>query len=175
MTSIETATFGAGCFWGVEHAFRRKFGSKLKRAEVGYAGGDAANPNYKQVCTGTTGHAEVLQVDYNPAELSFEELVDFFYRSHDPTTLNRQGGDKGTQYRSSILFHNEEQRVQAQAFTDRVRPKFGSAGISTIIEPVGQFWKAEDYHQLYLDHNPEGYQCPTHFERSWEKIEASNQ
>ncbi|KAJ3178547.1 Peptide-methionine (S)-S-oxide reductase [Gaertneriomyces sp. JEL0708] len=169
-TNSKVATLAAGCFWGVEKAFKRKFAQQGIETRVGYAGGTASDPSYQQVCTGCTGHAEVLQVSYNPDKLSYEDLLDFFYRSHDPTTKNRQGGDIGTQYRSAILYHDDEQKRTAEAFTDKIRPRFGSAGVATIVEPVGKFWNAEEYHQEYLDKNPHGYECPTHFERTWEKI-----
>ncbi|KAJ3042701.1 Peptide-methionine (S)-S-oxide reductase [Rhizophlyctis rosea] len=127
----EVATFAAGCFWGVEKSFKKKFGEKLKRAQVGYAGGATENPSYRQVCSGATGHAEALQLEYNPAEVDFPTLVDFFYRSHDPTTKDRQGNDRGSQYRSAILYHNDEQKQQAEEITEKVRPHFGKAGIAT--------------------------------------------
>ncbi|KAJ3298927.1 Peptide-methionine (S)-S-oxide reductase [Borealophlyctis nickersoniae] len=171
MTQLEVATFGAGCFWGVEKSFKRKFGSKLRTAQVGYAGGNAANPTYRQVCTGQTGHAEVLQVEYDPSELDYPTLIDFFYRSHDPTTKNRQGNDAGTQYRSAIFYHNDQQKEIAEQVTEKVRPYFGKAGIATTIEPVGKFYPAEDYHQAYLEKNPHGYECATHFERTWDRIQ----
>ncbi|KAJ3179759.1 Peptide-methionine (S)-S-oxide reductase [Gaertneriomyces sp. JEL0708] len=164
------ATFAAGCFWGVEKAFKRKFAEQGIHTRVGYAGGTTSDPSYRRVCTGTTGHAEALQVAYDPEKLTYEDLLDFFYRSHDPTTKNRQGGDAGTQYRSAIFYHDGHQKEAAEAFTDSIRPRFGSAGVATTIEPVGKFWDAEEYHQEYLDKNPHGYECSTHFERSWEKI-----
>ncbi|KAI8998018.1 peptide methionine sulfoxide reductase MsrA [Gaertneriomyces semiglobifer] len=169
-SNSKVATFAAGCFWGVEKAFKRKFGQQGIETRVGYAGGNASDPSYQQVCTGSTGHAEVLQVSYDPDKLSYEDLLDFFYRSHDPTTKDRQGGDIGTQYRSAILYHDDEQKRAAEAFTDKIRPRFGSAGVATTVDPVGKFWNAEEYHQEYLDKNPHGYECPTHFERTWEKI-----
>ncbi|KAJ3033118.1 Peptide-methionine (S)-S-oxide reductase [Rhizophlyctis rosea] len=171
MSQTELATFGAGCFWGVEKSFKKKFGQKLKRAQVGYAGGHSENPSYRQVCSGSTGHAEALQVEYDPKELDFPTLVDFFYRSHDPTTKDRQGNDRGTQYRSAIFYHNDEQKKLAEEITEKVRPHFGKAGIATTIEPIGKFWTGEDYHQAYLDKNPHGYECATHFERSWDQID----
>ncbi|KAJ3275248.1 Peptide-methionine (S)-S-oxide reductase [Terramyces sp. JEL0728] len=169
----EIATFGQGCFWGTEKAFRRKFkDSGLVDAQVGYAGGHADNVNYKQVCTGATGHAEVIQVVYDPKVLSYKTLVDFFYRSHDPLTKNKQGNDTGTQYRSAVFYHNEEQKKIAEEGTVAAQIHYGSNQIQTTIEPVGKYYPAEDYHQEYLHSNPNGYECATHFERSWEKIEA---
>ncbi|TPX57871.1 hypothetical protein SpCBS45565_g08135 [Spizellomyces sp. 'palustris'] len=166
----DIATFAAGCFWGVEKSFQKKFGQNGIETLVGYAGGSAERPTYKQVCTGTTGHSEALQIKYDPTKLSYEELVDFFFRMHDPTTKNRQGGDVGTQYRSAILYHNEQQEKIAREQVKAVQHHFGSHPVSTTVEPVGTFWNAEDYHQDYLTNNPHGYECPTHFERTWVRI-----
>ncbi|KAI8823185.1 peptide methionine sulfoxide reductase MsrA [Fimicolochytrium jonesii] len=163
------ATFGAGCFWGVEKSFQKKFGADVELL-VGYAGGSAEQPTYKQVCTGSTGHAEVLQVKYDTRKIAYEQLVDFFFRMHDPTTKNRQGGDTGTQYRSCILYHTPTQQQIATHAIEDVQHHFGAHRIVTTVERVGTFWKAEDYHQDYLTVNPEGYECPTHFERSWERV-----
>ena len=143
------ATFGAGCFWGVEAAFRELPG--VTDAVVGYMGGHVHHPTYRQVCTDTTGHAEVCQVTFDPARIGYEKLVEFFYRIHDPTTLNRQGPDVGTQYRSVIFYHDAEQEKAARAVTRRVA-EAGTfrAPIVTAIEPAGQFWRAEEYHQQYF-------------------------
>ncbi|KAI8592750.1 peptide methionine sulfoxide reductase msrB/msrA [Geranomyces variabilis] len=168
-SSHQLATFGAGCFWGVEKSFQKKYGADIDTL-VGYAGGVPEQPSYKQVCTGQTQHAEVLQVRYDPAKITYENLVDFFFRMHDPTTKNRQGGDAGTQYRSAIFYHNDEQAAIAKKLVADLQHHFGKHTISTTIEPVGTFWNAEDYHQKYLDKNPHGYECPTHFERSWDRI-----
>ncbi|KAJ3151620.1 Peptide-methionine (S)-S-oxide reductase [Geranomyces michiganensis] len=168
-SSHHLATFGAGCFWGVEKSFKKKYGADVDLL-VGYAGGVAEQPSYRQVCTGQTQHAEVLQVRYDPAKITYENLVDFFFRMHDPTTKNRQGGDAGTQYRSAILYHNAEQEATAKRMIADLQHHFGKHTISTTVEPVGTFWNAEDYHQKYLDKNPSGYECPTHFERSWDRI-----
>jgi len=146
----ELATFGAGCFWGVEAAFRNVKG--VKDALVGYLGGTLENPTYKDVCTGRTGHAEVVQVEYDPAEVTYEQLLDVFWQNHNPTTLNRQGPDVGTQYRSAIFYHNDEQKRIAQAS----KAEQGASGkfsrpIVTEITPASAFYKAEDYHQRYLE------------------------
>lgn len=128
---------------------------------MGYAGGHTQNPTYKQVCSGTSGHAEAVQLVYDSSKVSFADLVDFFYRMHEPHTLNRQGNDVGSQYRSAIFYHDEEQKKIAETVTETARKYYGQ--VSTSIEPVGVFYKAEDYHQDYLTKNPHGYECATHF------------
>lgn len=147
---IEKATFGAGCFWGVEVAFRQVKG--VKDAAVGYLGGTLANPTYKDVCSGKTGHAEVVEVQFDPAEVSYNHLLDVFWENHNPTTLNRQGPDVGTQYRSAIFHHTPEQRTAAIASKERVQAsgRF-SRPIVTEITPASTFYVAEDYHQQYLE------------------------
>lgn len=146
---MANAMFGAGCFWGVEAAFRRLKG--VKSTAVGYAGGNLRNPTYHDVCTGTTGHAEVVQVEYDPAVTAYDDLLTVFWENHDPTTLNRQGPDVGTQYRSAIFFESPEQEAAAVASKERLE-KSGrfKRPIVTKIEPASDFWKAEDYHQQYL-------------------------
>jgi len=144
------ATFGAGCFWGVEAVFRQVAG--VTATEVGYAGGHTENPSYEQVCSHTTGHAEVVQVTYDPDRVSFEELLDVFWGKHDPTQLNRQGWDIGDQYRSVIFFHDEEQREAAE----RSKAELDASGkyrkpVVTKIEPAPAFYPAEEYHQRYLE------------------------
>jgi peptide-methionine (S)-S-oxide reductase len=146
----EKATFGAGCFWGVEAAFRRVEG--VVSATVGYGGGTAKNPTYKDVCSGETGHAEVAQVEYDPSKVTYETLLEVFWENHDPTTLNRQGPDVGTQYRSAIFFHTPEQEAAAR----RSRKNLEESGrhpdpIVTEIAPVSTFYRAEEYHQQYLE------------------------
>ncbi|NBD95359.1 MAG: peptide-methionine (S)-S-oxide reductase MsrA [Gammaproteobacteria bacterium] len=148
----EKATFGAGCFWGVEMRFRQMPG--VTDATVGYMGGSVDNPTYKQVCSDQTGHAEVCEVAFDPDRISFEALVRSFFELHDPTQVNRQGPDVGTQYRSVIFVHDDEQRQVAE----RVRSELDagnrfSAPIATSIEPAAAFWPAEDYHQQYLAKN----------------------
>ena len=146
----ELATFGAGCFWGVEVTFRNVPG--VKDVLVGYLGGTMANPTYRDVCTGRTGHAEVVQVTYDPAEVSYDKLLDVFWENHDPTTLNRQGPDVGTQYRSAIFYHSPEQQREAEASKASLEQsgRFRRP-IVTEITPASAFYPAEDYHQRYLE------------------------
>ena len=147
---MEKATFGAGCFWGVEAAFRQIKG--VKSTAVGYMGGKLKDPTYQDVCTDRTGHAEVVQVEYDPSEVSYEELLRVFWDNHDPTTLNRQGPDTGTQYRSAIFYHTPEQEAAAKASKDALA-KSGrfKRPIVTEITAAPEFWRAEDYHQQYLE------------------------
>lgn len=146
---METATFGAGCFWGVEETFRQIPG--VLDTAVGYLGGHMQNPTYKDVCTDETGHAEVVQVTYDPAKVSYDQLLNTFWESHDPTTLNRQGPDIGTQYRSAIFFHSPEQERLARASKEKMQAsgKFRRP-IVTEITSASTFYRAEDYHQKYL-------------------------
>src|SRR5437588_1750546 len=146
----ETATFGAGCFWGIEAAFRRIPG--VVDAVVGYSGGHTENPTYKDVCTDETGHAEVVQVTFDPATLTYEQLLDAFWQLHDPTQFNRQGPDYGRQYRSVIFFHSPEQESAARE-SKQILDASGrfSRKVVTEIVPAGTFWRAEDYHQRYLE------------------------
>jgi len=142
------ATFGAGCFWGVEAAFRQVEG--VTQTRVGYSGGTLENPSYEDVCSHTSGHAEVVEVTYDPDRVTYEDLLDVFWGKHDPTQLNRQGWDVGDQYRSAIFFHDEDQReaaTRAKAREQACRP----APIVTLIEPAQTFYEAEDYHQRYLE------------------------
>ena len=145
----EKATFGAGCFWGVEETFRSLKG--VVSTAVGYAGGTKENPTYEDVCTDRTGHAEVVQVEFNPAEISYEQLLEVFWSNHNPMTLNRQGPDIGTQYRSVIFYHSPEQKAAAEASKERLQNsgKFPRP-IVTQIEAAPPFWRAEEYHQQYL-------------------------
>ena len=147
---MKNATFGAGCFWGVESAFRKLDG--VTATTVGYAGGTTLDPSYEDVCGGQTGHAEVVRVDYDPARVSYDDLLDLFWAIHDPTTLNRQGPDVGSQYRSAIFFHDADQEAQAVASLDRLRGSGRhSRDIVTEITPAPDFYRAEDYHQQYFD------------------------
>lgn len=146
----EKATFGAGCFWGVEAAFRKVKG--VVSTAVGFMGGRLESPSYRDVCTGTTGHVEVVQILYDPTRVSYQDLLQVFWRIHDPTTVNRQGPDLGTQYRSVIFYHHPDQEAQAR----RSREEMQQSGrftreIVTQIEPAGVFWKAEEYHQQYFE------------------------
>lgn len=147
---MEKATFGAGCFWGVEAAFRKIKG--VTSTSVGYIGGSFDSPTYEDVCTGRTGHAEVVEVEYDPSQVSYDELLAVFWDIHDPTTLNRQGPDVGSQYRSVLFFHIAEQEAAA----NKAKEKIQSSGrftrdIVTEITPASQYYKAEDYHQQYLE------------------------
>ncbi|MCP4815648.1 MAG: peptide-methionine (S)-S-oxide reductase MsrA [Planctomycetaceae bacterium] len=144
------ATFGAGCFWGVEVTFRQLEG--VLDAQVGYLGGHLVNPTYQDVCTGTTGHAEVLQVEFDPAQISYESLLDVFWKCHDPTQLNRQGPDVGTQYRSGIYYEDEAQRATAEASRASLEQSGQHSNpIATEIAAASDFYRAEEYHQQYLE------------------------
>jgi peptide-methionine (S)-S-oxide reductase len=147
MGKLEKATFGAGCFWGVEEKFRKMKG--VKGTAVGYMGGERENPSYEDVCTGKTGHAEVVQLEYDPDEVSYEELLDAFWKMHDPGSLNRQGLDFGEQYRSVIFFHNGNQKEIAEGSKRRLVGE--GRKIVTEISPAKEFWKAEEYHQRYIE------------------------
>ncbi|MCI0355634.1 MAG: peptide-methionine (S)-S-oxide reductase MsrA [Acidobacteria bacterium] len=146
----QIATFGAGCFWGVEADFRDVKG--VVDAVVGYSGGTLENPTYRDVCTDTTGHAEVVQVTFDPAQVSYEKLLEVFFSLHDPTTPNRQGPDVGTQYRSAIFFHTPEQEAEARAMKEKLQKSGRFARpVVTEITPASQFYRAEEYHQRYLE------------------------
>lgn len=147
------ATFAAGCFWGVELAFQRLHG--VRQTKVGYTQGSVDNPTYKQVCSGKTGHAEAIHIVFDEREVSYPQLLDLFWSIHDPTTLNRQKNDVGTQYRSGIYVHNDEQHKQALVSLDE-RQKLLTRPIVTEVEPAATFWDAEGYHQRYLE---KGGQC----------------
>jgi len=148
--SYEKATFGAGCFWGVEYVFRRVPG--VVDVQVGYSGGMTKDPTYREVCSHTTGHAEVTQVTFDPARVSFDQLLEVFWAMHDPTQVNRQGPDVGDQYRSAIFTHSSEQQVAAEASRERAQDKFKKP-IATEIRPLTVFYPAEDYHQAYYEKN----------------------
>ncbi|MCZ6626720.1 MAG: peptide-methionine (S)-S-oxide reductase MsrA [SAR324 cluster bacterium] len=146
---MEQAIFAAGCFWGVEEAFRPVTG--VKATAVGYSGGKTVDPTYEQVCTGNSGHAEVVRVEYDPSQVTYQHLLELFWNSHDPTTLNRQGPDVGTQYRSAIFFLGAEQEALALASKEAAqRSGRFEREIMTEITPASQFYMAEDYHQLYF-------------------------
>lgn len=154
----EIATFGAGCFWCVEAQFQQLAG--VKEVISGYTGGHVKNPTYEQVCTGKTGHAEVTSIVYYPDSISFDKLLEAFFVAHDPTQLNRQGNDIGTQYRSAIFYHNESQREKAEFLIKRLNEeKVYSNPIVTVVEPYGEFYKAEDYHTNYYKLNPNNSYC----------------
>lgn len=157
-TGLQTVTLGAGCFWCVEAVFEQIEGVTAVRS--GYSGGEVENPTYKEVCTGTTGHAEVVQLDYDPAVTSFEEVLKVFFASHDPTTLNRQGADVGTQYRSAIFYHTEEQKkIAEQVIAELNRSGTYSSKIVTEVTPFRKFFEAEDYHQDYFELNGRAPYC----------------
>jgi len=146
----EIATFGAGCFWGIEAAFQQVPG--VVETAVGYSGGHMANPTYKDVCTDQTGHAEVVQVSFDPSKVSYEQLLDTFWQIHDPTQLNRQGPDVGDQYRSAIFTHGSDQERAAIASRDREQAKYRRPIVTQIL-PAARFWPAEEYHQRYFEKN----------------------
>ncbi len=148
--TMEKATFGAGCFWGVEETFRKLKG--VTSTAVGYAGGNKENPGYEDVCSDETGHAEVVQLEFDPSQINYDQLLDVFWSNHNPTTLNQQGPDVGTQYRSVIFYHSPEQRAAAETSKRKISEsrKFNRP-VVTRIEPAPKFWRAEEYHQRYLE------------------------
>lgn len=155
---FEKATFGAGCFWCVDAIFRKLKG--VEKVEAGYSGGDIKNPAYREVCSGRTGHAEVARIEFNPEVISFEELVEVFFLTHDPTTLNQQGADVGTQYRSAIFYHSDDQKEIAE----KVKSRLDKEGvydnpIVTEISAIKNYYPAEDYHQNYFENNPNQPYC----------------
>jgi len=155
---MEKATFGAGCFWCVEAVFQNLAG--VSRVVSGYAGGHVQNPTYQQVCNGTTGHAEVAQITYDPEVISYRELLEVFWKTHDPTTLNRQGNDIGTQYRSVIYYHDQHQMKEAQKIRKLLEEnQVWLHPIVTAIEPLTEFYPAEDYHQNYFEENAQQPYC----------------
>lgn len=156
--NLDTITLGAGCFWCVEAVFQQLKG--VYTVESGYSGGHQKNPTYKEVCTGSTGHAEVCQITFDPLEISFTELLEVFWKTHDPTTLNRQGGDIGTQYRSVVFYHNEEQRRLTEDMKSRLdNAHIWDAPLVTEITPFEKFYKAEAYHQEYYFQNASQPYC----------------
>lgn len=155
---MATATLAGGCFWCLEAAFLRVRG--IQRVESGYSGGHVDNPGYRAVCTGQTGHAEVVQIDFDPAQISYRELLEMFFAIHDPTTLNRQGADVGTQYRSAIFYHDEAQKQEAErVIAELSEQQIWGAPIVTEVVPLEKFYPAEDYHREYYDRNPEQGYC----------------
>ncbi|HSY19298.1 MAG TPA: peptide-methionine (S)-S-oxide reductase MsrA [Candidatus Acidoferrales bacterium] len=164
----ETATFGGGCFWCMEAVFERLPG--VISVTSGFAGGQTENPTYHQVCEGTTGHAEVTQIVFDPARVSFDKLLSVFWQAHDPTTLNRQGADEGTQYRSIILYHDEKQRLLAEKSKLAAKDDFRSPIVTEIV-PFKKFYPAEDYHQGYYDANSNAGYCQVVIAPKLEKLE----
>ena len=156
MAELAQATFGGGCFWCIEAVFERLDG--VRSVVSGYAGGRVAHPTYEQVCSGTTGHAEVARITFDPAVVSYEDLLALFWKAHDPTTMNRQGADVGEQYRSVIFYHDEKQRAAAEESRRNAASQF-STPIVTKIEPLREFYEAEDYHQDYYRNNPRAPYC----------------
>jgi peptide-methionine (S)-S-oxide reductase len=154
--SLQTATFGGGCFWCTEAMYRRVPG--VRSSVSGFAGGTKDNPTYKEVCTGATGHAEVIQVTFDPSIISYQKVLELFFDAHDPTTLNRQGPDSGTQYRSIILYSDEAQKTVAEAVKAAAQKKFAQPIVTEIV-PLKKFYPAEDYHQDYLRLNPNQPYC----------------
>ena len=168
--NYESATFGGGCFWCTEAIFERVKG--VVSAESGYSGGNTANPDYKQVTSGLTGHAEVVKITYDPGQVSYAELLEIFFKTHDPTTLNRQGADVGTQYRSIVLYHSEEQRIMAEKVVLALGEEhIWSDPIVTTIEPFETFYSAEAYHQEYYENNPNMGYCRVVINPKVEKFE----
>ncbi len=166
------ATFGAGCFWCVEAVFQRLHG--VLSVESGYAGGHVESPTYKQVCSGTTGHAEVAQIAYDPSKVTYDELLEVFWQTHDPTTLNRQGADVGTQYRSAVFYHDDEQKRLAETYRQKLTDeKVFDAPIVTEIVPyeAGNYYIAENYHQNYFNDNPSQGYCRAVIAPKLEKFE----
>lgn len=155
---LDSATFGGGCFWCVEAIFQRLEG--VEKVMSGYSGGKIENPSYKQITTGTTGHAEVIRIYYNPEIITFDELLEIFWTTHDPTTLNRQGADVGTQYRSVIFYHNESQKEIAERYKGELdKAEIFDSPIVTEISPLSNFYEAEDYHQNYYNENSNQPYC----------------
>ena len=164
----ETATFGGGCFWCMEAEFQRIPG--VIHVTSGFAGGHTENPTYEDVCTGSTGHAEVTQIEYDPEKVSYEKLLGYFWDAHDPTTLNRQGADTGTQYRSVILYQNEAQKTAAEKSKAEAQKKFKDPIVTQIV-PLKKFYVAEDYHQNYFNDNPNAGYCLVVIKPKVEKFE----
>ena len=166
----ERATFGGGCFWCTEAIFERVKG--VVTAESGYSGGNTANPDYKQVTSGLTGHAEVVQITFDPEQVSYAELLEIYFKTHDPTTLNRQGADVGTQYRSIVLYHSEEQRIMAEKIILALGvEEIWTDPIVTTVEPFKIFYSAEAYHQEYYENNPNQGYCRVVINPKVEKFE----
>ena len=169
MTNTETATVGGGCFWCVEAAFKELDG--VEAVTSGYAGGHVEDPSYREVCTGNTGHAEVVQVEYDPDALSYEEILEIFFTVHDPTQLNRQGPDVGSQYRSIVLYHDDEQRRLAEEYIAALDEEGGyDDEFVTELERLETFYRAEEKHQDYFEKNPADAYCTMHAQPKVEKV-----
>ena len=163
----ETATFGGGCFWCVEAAFKELDG--VESVTSGYAGGHAEDPTYEAVCSGETGHAEVVRVAYDPDALGYDDLLEVFFAVHDPTQLNRQGPDVGTQYRSIVLYEDDDQRERADAYIDALDEEYDD-DVVTELEPLETFYEAEEYHQDYFEKNPDDAYCNMHARPKVQKV-----
>src|ERR1044071_1932596 len=170
MNKIETADFGGGCFWCMEAVFERLPG--VVSVTSGYAGGHTENPTYHDVCTGTTGHAEITQIEFDPAKISYAQLLKVFWQAHDPTTLNRQGADEGTQYRSIILYHDEKQKAEAEKSKSEAQKNFKHPIVTEIVL-LKKFYPAEDYHQQYYDENANAPYCQIVIAPKLHKLEKS--
>ncbi|MCR9257752.1 MAG: peptide-methionine (S)-S-oxide reductase MsrA [Alphaproteobacteria bacterium] len=158
----EVAILAGGCFWGMEDLIRKQKG--ILSTRVGYTGGDLPNPTYKDICTGTTGHAEAIRIVFDPEQTSYRDVLEFFFQIHDPTTLDRQGNDRGSQYRSAIFFADDVQKAVAEdTIADVEASGLWPGKVVTQVVPAGDFWQAEAFHQDYLERNPLGYTC--HFPR----------
>ena len=166
---LETATVGGGCFWCIEAALEELAG--VQSVTSGYAGGETENPTYKAVCSGSTGHAEVVQVEYDPDVISYDELLEVFFTIHDPTQLNRQGPDVGSQYRSIVLTHSAHQAEVASAYVAALDEEYDD-DVVTEIEPLKMFYRAEEYHQNYFEKNPNDAYCSFHAQPKVEKVRA---
>ena len=164
----EIADFGGGCFWCMEAVFERLPG--VKSVTSGFAGGTTENPTYQQVCTETTGHAEVTEIEFDPAKISYDKLLEIFWQAHDPTTLNRQGADEGTSYRSIILYRGEKQKLEAEKSKLAAQANFKNPIVTEIV-PLKKFYKAEDYHQQYYDNNSSAPYCQVVISPKLEKLE----
>jgi peptide-methionine (S)-S-oxide reductase len=170
MASLKSLVLGGGCFWCTEAAYELLPG--VEAVVSGYAGGARPNPSYEQVCSGATGHAEVVRIDYDPERITLDALLDFFWQIHDPTTLNRQGADEGTQYRSVIFYANAEQKAAAEASLARANPGWGGKIVTQIV-PLVKFYEAEDYHQDYFRRNPHGGYCQMVIRPKVEKLKKA--
>ncbi|MBK8601655.1 MAG: peptide-methionine (S)-S-oxide reductase MsrA [Saprospiraceae bacterium] len=170
MSNIQIATFGGGCFWCVEAVIQRLKG--VKKLESGYSGGRFPNPTYKEVCGGLSGHAEVVQVTFDADTISYHDLITIFMTTHDPTTLNRQGADRGTQYRSVIYYHNDEQKQVIEQVMEELKDTFPDP-IVTEVSPLGTFFVAEDYHQNYFNDNMGASYCRIVIDPKVQKLRAS--
>jgi methionine-S-sulfoxide reductase len=165
---LEKATVGGGCFWCTEAAMKELDG--VRSVTSGYAGGETDNPTYREVCSGSTGHAEVVQVSFNPAEITYEDILRVFFSTHDPTQVNRQGPDVGTQYRSIVLYHSDDQAHVARSVMQAVASRY-EAELATELDSLTRFWEAEQHHQDYFEKNPRDAYCRAHVQPKVEKVQ----